>query len=292
VLERLLGDVKRLEAGPAEALLRELHLVFAERRAVGLGRVLLVRTAVRDVGAHDDQRRPVRDPPAGGYASVQRAQVVPVRHALHVPTVALEPLCRVVGEREVGLAVDGDTVVVVNPDQATELQVAGERARLVRDALHQVAVRREEIRVMLDDGMARPVEELCQVRFCERHAHGVSHTLAERPGRGLDTRRKPMLGVARRPAPPLTELLDVVEREVVAREVERRVQQHAGVSRRQHEAVAPEPVGVRGIVPEMPLPQHIRERREGHRGARVAGIGPLDRVHREGADGVDAELIE
>src|SRR6266567_1098509 len=47
VLERLLGDVKRLEAGPAEALLRELHLVFAERRAVGLGRVLLVRTAVR-----------------------------------------------------------------------------------------------------------------------------------------------------------------------------------------------------------------------------------------------------
>src|SRR5438309_1120184 len=90
------GDVKRLEAGPAEALLRELHLVLAERRAVGLGRVLLVRTAVRDVGAHDDQRRPVRDTAAGGERRVERAEIVAVRHALHVPTVALEPLRRVV----------------------------------------------------------------------------------------------------------------------------------------------------------------------------------------------------
>ena len=96
VREGFVGDVKRLEAGPAEALLRELHLVLAERRAVGLGRVLLVRTAVRDVGAHDDQRRPVRDTAAGGERRVERAEIVAVRHALHVPTVALEPLRRVV----------------------------------------------------------------------------------------------------------------------------------------------------------------------------------------------------
>src|SRR5438445_10377842 len=32
VREGFVGDVKRLEAGPAEALLRELHLVLAERR--------------------------------------------------------------------------------------------------------------------------------------------------------------------------------------------------------------------------------------------------------------------
>ena len=145
---------------------------------------------------------------------------------------------------------------------------------------------------MLDDGMARLVEQLCQVRLRQRHPDGVSHTLAERPGRGLDAGREPVLGVARRPAAPLTELLDVVEREVVAGEVERRVQQHAGVSRRQDEAVASEPVGVRGIVAEMPLPQHVRDRRKGHRGPGVAGIGLLHRVHREGADGVDAELIE
>jgi hypothetical protein len=42
----------------------------------------------------------------------------------------------------------------------------------------------------------------------------------------------------------------------------------------------------------MPLPQDVRDGREGHRSPGVAGIGPLDRVHREDADGVDAQLIE
>src|SRR2546426_8859990 len=41
--------------------------------------------------------------------------------------------------------------------------------------------------------------------------------------------------------------LDVFEREVVAGEVEQRVEQHARMPRRQHEPVAPEPVGVGGI---------------------------------------------
>ena len=292
VRERFVRHVERLEAGPAEALLGELHLFLAEWGAVGLGRVLLVRAAVRDVRAHDDQRRPVRDAPGGGERRIECAEVVAVRHALHVPAVALEPLRRVVREREIGLAVDGDAVVVVDPDQTAELQMAGERAGLVRHALHQVPVGREEIRTMVHDAVTRPVEQLREVRLRERHPHGVPHPLTERAGRGLDARGEPVLGVARRAAPPLAELLDVVEREVVPGEVEGRVEQHAGMSGRQYEAVAPEPVGVRGIVSQMPLPQHVGDGGEGHRGPGVAGIGPLDRVHREGADGVDAKLIE
>src|SRR2546426_4723091 len=119
----------RLEAGPAEALLGELHLFLAEWGAVCLGRVLLVRTAVRDVRAHDDQRRPVRDAPGGGERRIECAEVIAVRHALHVPAVALEPLRRVVRKREIGLAVDGDAVVVVDPYQTAELQMAGEIGR-------------------------------------------------------------------------------------------------------------------------------------------------------------------
>src|SRR2546426_8907106 len=46
----------RLEAGPAEALLGKLHLFLAEWGAVCLGRVLLVRAAVRDVRAHEDRK--------------------------------------------------------------------------------------------------------------------------------------------------------------------------------------------------------------------------------------------
>src|SRR2546423_10648401 len=42
----------------------------------------------------------------------------------------------------------------------------------------------------------------------------------------------------------------------------------------------------------MPLPQHVRERRQRHRGAGMARSGLLHGVHRERADSVDAELIE
>src|SRR5260370_42301478 len=81
VRERVVGYVKRLEAGPAKALLGELHLVFAERGAVGLGRVLLVGAAERDVGAHDDQGGPGRDAPGGGERRGERGQGVAVGDA-------------------------------------------------------------------------------------------------------------------------------------------------------------------------------------------------------------------
>src|SRR5213593_1072539 len=42
----------------------------------------------------------------------------------------------------------------------------------------------------------------------------------------------------------------------------------------------------------MPLPQHVREWRQCHRRAGMSLVGLLHRVHRERANGVDAELIE
>ena len=69
------------------------------------------------------------------------AVVVAPVDRLDVPAVALEPLGDVLpGEGEVGLAVDGDAVVVVEVDEPPELVVAGEAGRLGRDALHEVAV--------------------------------------------------------------------------------------------------------------------------------------------------------
>ena len=45
--------------GPAQRFLGQPHLLLAQRRAVGGRRVLLVRAAVADVGAHHDERRSV-----------------------------------------------------------------------------------------------------------------------------------------------------------------------------------------------------------------------------------------
>ena len=107
---------------------------------------------------------------------------------------------------------------------------------------------------MLRDGMAGPVEELREVRLRECHPDGVTDALPERTRCGLHPRREPVLRVPRGPAPPLAELLDVVEREIVPGQVENRIQQHAGVAGRKHEAVASEPIGIRGIVAEVSLP--------------------------------------
>src|SRR6266540_2388400 len=98
--------------------------------------------------------------------------------------------------------------------------------------------------------------------------------------------------MAGRAAPPLPELFDLVEGQVVAGEVQHAVEQHASVPARQDEPVAVGPVGVRRVVPQMALPQHVRERRQRHRGARMARLRLLHRIHRERADGVYAELLE
>ena len=110
--------------------------------------------------------------------------------------------------------------------------------------------------------------------------------VASTPGRHAE------LGVARRARAPLAEVLEVVEREVVAGQVEQRVDEHRGVPGREDEPVAVRPVGVgRGVAQEAG-PEGVRHRRHAHRRAGVAGVGLLDAVDGEGPDRVDRELVE
>ena len=118
------------------------------------------------------------------------------------------------------------------------------RRGLARDALHEVAVGADRVRVVVDDLVARPVVARGEHALGERHADRVADALAERAGRRLDARRVVRLGVARRAATPLPELLQVVDREVVAGEVQRGVLQDAGVAGGEHEAVAVGPLRV------------------------------------------------
>ena len=116
--------------------------------------------------------------------------------------------------------------------------------------------------------------------------------LTERPGRDLDTLGVAVLGVARRARAPLAELAEVVELEPEPGEVQHRVEQHRRVAGRQHEAVAVGPVGIGRVVLHHARPQHVGERRERHRRARVTGVRALHRVHRERAHDVDRPLVE
>ena len=61
---------------------------------------------------------------------------------------------------------------------------------------------------------------------------------------------------------------------------------------REHEPVAVGPVRRRGVVVHDPREQHVRERRQRHRRARVPAVRLLHRVHGQAADDVDASGLD
>src|SRR5581483_4364753 len=78
----------------------------------------------------------------------------------------------------------------------------------------------------------------------ERHADAVGEALPERTGGGLDAGGEMRLRMSRRARAPLAKLLQLVERQVVAGEVQERVEQHRAVARREDEAIAIGPVRI------------------------------------------------
>jgi hypothetical protein len=293
VLVDALGDVEVGVGIPAQDLLRRAHLVLAERGAVRLRRVLRVRGRVGDVAADDDERRPFRLVPRRREGSADRVEIVHVRDSLDVPAVRLEALALVLRpEREGGRAVDRYPVVVIDDYELAQPEGAGEGGRLRAHALHEVPVRRDDVHLVVDDLVSDPVVALPEKALCHRHPDGVRDSLAERPGGGLDAGRQEVLGMPRRERFPLAKPLQLLERQVVAGEVQRRVLEDAGMPCREDEAVAVFPVGVRGIRPqELPV-DDVGDRRERHRRPRMTRTRLLHRVHGERANRVDRQLLE
>ena len=157
------------------------------------------------------------------------------------------------------------------------------------DALHEVPVAAEDEDVMVDRARS---EVRTKEALGHPHADAVGEALAEGAGRDLDAGRDVNLGMARRARSPLAELLDVVEREAVAVQVQHRVQKHRRVPVRQDEAVAIGPVGMARVVAQHPREQDVRERRERHRSPGMAAVGLLDGVHREASNHVYAKLFQ
>ncbi len=286
---------------PVELLLGQPDLLLAERRAVGLARTLLVRRRPADDRLDVDQRRAV----LVGLGRVERGpqlvEVVDVGDPQRLPAVGLVPPLDVLAERERRRPVERDVVVVVEDDQPAEPDVAGVRRRLRRHPLHQVAVRRDHVGpVILDVG----AELLAQEPLGHRQTDRVGDPLTERAGGDLDARGQRQrrrrradvardvelaLGVPGGLRAPLAERLDVVQAELVAGQVQRRVLQDRAVPGRQHEAIAVRPQRVGRVVLHPLGVEQIGHRRERQRQTRVSRVRLLDRVDRQRPDRVDAE---
>jgi len=204
-----------------------------------------------------------------GNRLVNRVDVMPIHPANHLPAVALEALGRIVAKPVRNRAVYGNAVVVVQHNQARQLQGAGQRADLMRNAFHQAAIAHKGVSVMVDEAVPGAVELRRQQGLGQRHAHRVGQSLPQRAGGRFHTRRDAKLRMAGCGRVQLAKAFDVFYRQCVARQMQHRVQQHGGMAVGQHETVAPRPGGVSGVMAQMPREQRSRHFRHAHGCARV-----------------------
>src|SRR5688572_17963410 len=92
------------------------------------------------------------------------------------------------------------------------------------NAFHQIAIGDNPIDIRLDNFMPGPVELRGEMRGGYCHPHALSEPLSERTCGGLDTRGQPILRMTRRLAIELTEVFDLLHREIVSCEVQQRIE--------------------------------------------------------------------
>ena len=289
----LVGDPERLVRWQAQDLLGGPDLLLPERISVRRRGVGEVGRRPADVAAQDEEGW-LRVGPVGGLleglADGRLEPVDVVGHlaqVVHPPAIGLEALGYVVVVGQLGRPVDGDVVVVVERQQPPQPEVPGQGGGLVGDPLHEAAVARDHegpvVAHLVTEGGPEPA-------LRDGHADRVGEALPQRAGRDLDSRRVAVLGVPRRAAAPLAELAQVLEREVVAGEVEHGVLQDARVAVGEHEPVAVRPLRVERVVAHDAGPEHVRQGGERHGRPGVPRVGLFRGVHRQPADDIDAEL--
>ena len=181
----------------------------------------------------------------------------------------------------------------------------GDRRGFRGNSFHHVAIAANRPNVVVEQLESRTIEILCQPALGDRHAHAIGHTLTQRAGGRLHTRGQAVLGMARRFAADLPEILDLIERQrrsrknfavgtyfAHARQMQQGIQQHGGVPVGEHEAVAVRPDRIFRVIAQKLLPQTVGYRSQRHRRPGMPRVRLLHRVHRKRANGVDTQLVE
>ena len=284
------GDLEGL-GRPAQGFAGEFDFFGAQGFAVGLGGACTVGRALADGGLADDQGGFVGAVLGSSDGFGDSRSVVAIYGIDHIPATGGKALGGVVDEPRGDLTVDRDAVVVVQGNQLVQLPGAGQGHGLVADAFHQAAVTQEHVGVVIDNFVVIFVELSRQHFLGQGHAHGVGDALAQWAGGGFHAGGDAHFGVTRSLAVELTEVLQFFDRQLVAGQVQHRIDQHRAMAVGQHKAVAVGPMRVAGVVLQVIAPQRHGHVGHAHGCAGVPRIGLLNSVHRKGADGVGHLLL-
>ena len=226
------GHEEGLLAGVAIRCLGQADLFVAQRRAMGIGCPSLVGASPGNGGAKGDERRAIHLGIGGAEGPVESPEIIAILNYLDVPAVAFEAAQGVGGDGEVRGPLNGDVVVVEDPEEPTQFLVAGEFGGLVGDPLHEIAVRAEGNRAVMDDLVAWAVEVARHPALGQRHPHRVGDPLAKWTRCGLDPWGVVQLRVSGGLASPLAEVSNFLFGQVVPRQVEQRVEEHGRMTHR------------------------------------------------------------
>mmetsp|Transcript_77458 Transcript_77458/g.90259 ORF Transcript_77458/g.90259 Transcript_77458/m.90259 type:complete len:212 (-) Transcript_77458:228-863(-) len=150
---------------------------------------------------------------------------VSILHNDGVPSQSLHLGLCLLCEGDAGVAINGNFVVVVDHNELLQTQMTSQRDGLLRDALHETAISAENVREVVNNREVGAVEDSSKVGLRDGQANGVADTLAEGTRRHFNSRSDMALRVARSLGVKLTELLEFVERQVVAGEMKHCVEE-------------------------------------------------------------------
>lgn len=191
----LFGDVESL-LWETPLLLQLLDIVGLQGRAVDTMSTLLQR-AETNGGLELDQGGLILDCPALLNGSLHASEVtVTVLDDDDMPAVSLISLDDVFSEGAVGVAINGDVVVIVNADEVAQLEVTCERRSLARDTLHQATVTEKAVCVVVNDVETRFVEGGSGVSLSHGQTNSIADTLAQGTSGNLNSGGVMGLGVA------------------------------------------------------------------------------------------------
>ena len=83
-------------------------------------------------------------------AASMASGVVAVVDPLHVPSVRDKSSRRVLSKHKIGSTRESDAVVVIQTDQLSQSEIAGQRSRFGPHTLHQIAVARHHVGEVVD----------------------------------------------------------------------------------------------------------------------------------------------
>ena len=103
------------------------------------------------------------------------------------------------------------------------------------------------------------------MRGAHRHADAIGEALAQRTGGDLNAGRQSILRMAGSFRSKLAKVFDLVERQIVAGQMQQRIKQHRAVAGRKQKPIAIFPLRILRVVPQEARPKHVSHRRGAQR---------------------------